>query len=122
MAGADFGGIMRMTDSLGAVVSLRGTFTVSPNAVSAEALTNQDGSVDRVVTPTHPQAEITIADKGVDLVALFEGPRRNVSIIEATNSRVHMFTAAFMVGRPAVNALTGEVTGITIAAESYRKV
>lgn len=122
MSGADFGGVMRMTDSAGATVALRGAFTISPTATSAEAITNQDGTVDRVVTPMHPQAEITIADKGVDLVALFDGARRNVSIVEDANGRVHLFTAAFMVGRPSVNALNGEVTGLTIAAAAYRKV
>lgn len=122
MSGQDFGGVMRLTDSAGATVALRGTFTISPSATSAEAITNQDGSVDRIISPVHPAAEITIADKGVDIVALFDGARRNVTIVEQTTGRLHMFTGAFMIGRPQVNALTGEVTGLTIAAASYRRV
>lgn len=122
MNGADFGGVIRLTDSLGATLSLRGTLNVMPNRSANEAMTNQDGSVDRIMTPAHPQAEITVAAKGVDLVTFFDGPRRNVTIVEASTGRIHLFTAAFMTGRPTVNALNGEVTGIIIAAESYRPV
>lgn len=122
MSGKDFGGVMRLTDSLGAVLSLRGMLNISPNKSANEAVTNQDASVDRIMTPAHPQAEITVANKGADLVAFFDGPRRNVTIVEETTGRIHMFTNAFMVGRPSVNALNGEVTGITIAAADYRPV
>lgn len=122
MSGADFGGIMRLTDSAGATVALRGNVTINPNRSANEAVTNQDGSPDRVMTPAHPSAEISVADKGVDLVAFFDGARRNFTLVEESTGRIHMFTDAFMIGRPSVNALNGEVTGLTIAATSYRKV
>lgn len=122
MNGADFGGIIRLTDSLGATLSLRGALNIMPNRSSNEAITNQDGTPDRIMTPTHPQAEITVADKGVDLVTFFDGPRRNVTVVEVTTGRIHLFTNAFMIGRPSVNRLNGEVTGIVVAAETYRSV
>ncbi len=122
MAGADFGGVIRIKDSLGATVVCRGTINAMPTDNSSEAITDQDGSVDRVITPSAPEIEIVIADKGVDVVAFFNGARRNVSIIEETNNRVHMMNDAFMAGRPSINVLNGEVTGIRIVASSYRKV
>ena len=68
MAGSDFGGVIRIKDSLGASVSLRGTLNIQPTDRSAEAVTDQDGSVDRIITPTAPEVEIAIADKAVDVV------------------------------------------------------
>lgn len=121
MAGKDFGGVIRIKDSLGASVSLRGTLNISPTDRSAEAITDQDGSVDRVITPSAPEVEIAIADKGVDVVDFFQTGRRNVSIVEETNGRIHLVNDAFMAGRPQVNQLTGEVTGIRIVGSSYRR-
>lgn len=121
MAGKDFGGVIRIKDSLGASVSLRGTLNISPTDRSAEAITDQDGSVDRVITPSAPEVEIAIADKGVDVVDFFQTGRRNVSIVEETNGRIHLVNDAFMAGRPQTNQLTGEVTGIRIVGSSYRR-
>ncbi len=121
MAGSDFGGVIRIKDSLGASVSLRGTLNIQPTDRSAEAVTDQDGSVDRIITPTAPEVEIAIADKAVDVVEFFNGPRRNVSIVEETNGRIHLVNDAFLAGRPQTNQLTGEVTGLRIVGSSYRR-
>lgn len=122
MAGNDFGGTMRFRDSAGRSLSLRGTFTVYPSRVSVEGMTDQDGSADRIVTPTSPRADIVFADKGVDLAALMGDGRRDVSIVEDFTGVVHNFLDAFYTGEPASNRLNGEVTGVGIMAEAYRKL
>ncbi|QKV20242.1 hypothetical protein [Oricola thermophila] len=122
MAGKDFGGVMKFRDSAGRNVSLRGTFTVYPSTASIEGMTNQDGSADRVATPTSPRCEIAFADKNVDLAALMGDERRDISITEEFTGVIHQFTRAFYTGEPAANRLTGEVTGVGIMAEAYRKI
>lgn len=122
MAGKDFGGVMKFRDSSGRNLSLRGTFTAYPSRSSVEGVVNQDASADRVVTPAAPRAEITFADKGVDLSALMGDARRDVTIVEEFTGTVHLFTQAFYTGEPSSNRLNGEVTGVGIMAESYRKI
>lgn len=122
MAGKDFGGIMRFRDSSGRNVSLRGTFTVYPSTRSVEGLTNQDGSADRVMTPTSPRAEIAFADKAIDLAAIMGDQRRDVTITEEHTGVSHLFTQAFYTGDPASNRMNGEVTGVGIMAEAYRRL
>lgn len=122
MAGKDFGGVMYLRDSNGANLSIRGNFSVMPGNLSSEVVVNQDASVDRTFTPEAPSAEVTIADKNVDVQALIGLPRRNITITEQTTEVQHLFTSAFFTGRPTTNRLNGEVSGLTIAAEAYRRI
>lgn len=122
MAGKDFGGVMKFRDSSGRNVSLRGAFTCYPSRSTVEGLVNQDGSPDRVATPAAPRAEITFADKGIDLASMMGDARRDVTITEEFTGAIHLFTQAFYTGDPASNRLNGEVTGVGIMAESYRKI
>lgn len=121
MSGKDFGGRMRVRISSGVLLSMRGTFNLMPTNASAEGVTNQDGSLDRVMTPVAYRAELAIVDKDVDLDALINGPRLNYTIEEDHTGVTHYFTNAFMTGQPSVNRLTGEVTGIALETDSYRK-
>jgi hypothetical protein len=121
MAGNDFGGRMSVRLSSGATLPLRGTFTVMGSDQSNEAVTNQDNSVDRVGTPVSPSAEVTFADSGVDYGALMKAPRQNIVITEEFTGVTHHFINAFMTGRNSNNRISGEVSGLTIVAETYRK-
>jgi cytolysin (calcineurin-like family phosphatase) len=122
MAGKDFGGVMKFRDSSGRNVTLRGNFNVFPATSTIEGVVNQDGSPDRVATPAAPRAEITFADKGIDLAGMMGDARRDVTIVEEFTGVVHLFTQAFYTGEPASNRLNGEVTGVGIMAEAYRKM
>lgn len=121
MSGKDFGGRMTVVASSGERISMRGTFNLMPTNASAEGVTNQDGSLDRVMTPTSFRAELAVVDKNVDFNAMISGPRRNFTIVEDHTGVTHYFTDAFMTGQPSVNRLTGEVTGIALETDSYRK-
>jgi hypothetical protein len=122
MAGKDFGGTMTFRDSSGRNVSLRGTFTVYPGRFSIEGVTNQDGSADRVATPVSPRAEIVFADKNIDLASLMGDQRRDMTISEEFTGVQHLYTEAFYTGEVASNRVNGEVTGVGIMAEAYRKL
>lgn len=118
--GKDFGGRITVRLSTGQALSLRGTMNMNPSRQSNEAITNQDGSVDRVGTPQPARAEFTFADnKGIDLEALMKSDRFNITFDEEFGKRTHYFTDVFVVGDPQVNRMNGEVSGISIASENY---
>lgn len=121
MGKKDFGGVIRMRLSTGEIIPLRGTLNMSTSGIASEPVTNQDGSVDRTMTPTARRAEITFADRGLDHNKMMQSDRFNVTFIEESTGVTHYFTRAFLVGDPVKNRITGEVTGISIAAEAYRK-
>lgn len=122
MAGRDYGGRMRITGSTGYALSPRGTINVSAAYTSNEAITNQDGRVDRVVTPSAPTAEVGFADDGHDFDAMLNADRHNITIVEEKTGVTHLFTNAFWTGRPSSNRLNGEVTQLGIVAEFYRRI
>jgi hypothetical protein len=67
------------------------------------------------------KAEISFADRGLNLDKLMRSNRFNITIDEDSNEVTHYFTRAFLVGDPQINRVTGEVTGISIAAEAYNR-
>ncbi|AYM13067.1 hypothetical protein G6L58_17280 [Agrobacterium tumefaciens] len=122
MAGNDFGGRMTVRLANGALLALRGNFTVLSAGQSNEAVTNQDGSTDRVGTPTAPRAEVTFKDASdVDFNALMTAARQNFTIQEEFTGVTHHYFNAFFSGEPSSNRLNGELSGLQIVAEAYRR-
>ncbi len=121
MAGKDFGGRITLRFSTGETFSLRGTLNLNPSGYSIEAVANQDGSVDRQATVQPRRFELNFADRGLDYDALMRAGRFNVTFAEEFSGVTHYYTDAFLVGDPQINRQTGEVTGITGAAEKYSR-
>lgn len=121
MAGKDFGGRMSVRLADGRRLPLRGTFSVMRGRQSNEALTNQDGSTDRIGTPTSPRANVSFADPGIDLDALMTAPRQDIVISEEFTGVQHHYIGAFFTGDSDNNRMNGEVTGLTIVGEDYRR-
>lgn len=121
MAGKDFGGRMSVRLSDGSTLPLRGNFTLMDSDQSNEAMTNQDNSVDRIGTPVSPSAEVTFSDSGVETTALMKAARQNFVVTEDFTGVTHHFINAFFTGRASKNRMTGEVSGLVITAETYRK-
>lgn len=122
MAGKDFGGIMRVSTSRGYNFSLRGNLKINKARSSNDAVTNQDGSVDRTMTPKAPSAEITFRDDDFDFDAILSGDRENITIVEEQTGKTHLFTGAFWTGGPSVNRMNGEVDSMGIVCESYQQI
>lgn len=120
MKGNDFGGRMSVRLSGGGFLSLRGTFSVQRGRQSNEAITNQDGSTDRIGTPTSPRANVVFADSGIDFDALMTAPRQNIVITEEFTGVTHHYISAFFTGDSDNNRINGEVSGLTIVAADYR--
>lgn len=121
MGNKDFGGVIRIRTSRGVSFSGRGTMNMNTSGVSVEPVTNQDGSLDRTSTPRHRGVDFNFADRGLDHDAMMKGERMDVTFIEEHTGVTHYFTDGFLAGDPVKNRLTGEVTGISLAAETYRK-
>ncbi|WP_414901184.1 hypothetical protein [Rhizobium cremeum] len=120
MKGNDFGGRMSVRLSGGGFLSLRGTFSVQRGRQSNEAITNQDGSTDRIGTPTSPRANVVFADSGIDFDALMTAPRQNIVVTEEFTGVTHHYISAFFAGDSDNNRINGEVSGLTIVAADYR--
>ncbi|MGG7581029.1 phage tail tube protein [Rhizobium sp. Nf11,1] len=119
--GKDFGGRMLVRLSDGTTMSMRGTFSVNTAGQSNEAVTNQDGSSDRIGTPMPYRASATFRDDNADLGALMRSPRLNVTIFEEFSGVTHYFTNAFFTGDPESNRLNGELTNLTVNSEQYNR-
>lgn len=121
MSKNDFGGKITLRTSNGERVSLRGTLTIDSTTVSIEAITNQDGSGDRIATVKMPTAEFSFADRGLDYDTLLKAPRQNFTFEEEFSDVTYFFTEGFFTGSPQSNRMNGEVTGIGITAEKIRR-
>ncbi|MDD1499806.1 phage tail tube protein [Agrobacterium sp. CNPSo 3708] len=118
----DFGGRMTLRFSNSTLISLRSTVTMSPGRNSVEAIANQDGSVDRAGTVKPGTCEISFAAADDhDYDALISGNRFNATLIEEFGGRTHYFTNAFLSGEASINRMNGEVTGLSLTFEGYRK-
>lgn len=118
---AKFGGRMTMRLSSGELFSLRGTLNIMPGGQSNEAITNQDGSLSMSATLMPYRFEINFEDRGLDYAVLMRRDGFNVTFAEELSGVTHYFTNAMMTGEPSVNRITGEVTGLTGAAEAYTR-
>jgi hypothetical protein len=123
---ADFGGEMRFTWNSTPLV-VRAKFTSDPVDVEIDGGANQDGSIYRTVKPIGYMAEPTFEDTpagvatNLDWRAIMRGGPYNLALVEDHTKRLHTWTEASFEGKPTVDHMTGEVTGIKIRARSYRK-
>ncbi|MFG1332022.1 phage tail tube protein [Xanthobacter autotrophicus] len=97
--------------------------TIDPTNMEVEAMVNQDASAARIVHPRLYGAEFTLRNTcGLVWSAVVAKCRMNVTIVEEDNGRQHLFTGAFIVGRPKLNLTNGEVSGLSIASASYKAI
>lgn len=119
---AKFGGEMRFTID-GDPIVLRGTFNTMPSNLENEGINNQDGSVSIASAPRGFGAEVSFEDNdALDWNAIMRGGPYDFTVVEEHTNRIHMWTEAHFTGRPQVNRLNGEVTGLSILSRAYRSV
>jgi hypothetical protein len=93
---------------------------LSPAVFDVSAKANQDGSGAYEMKPELVGAEIEFRNTGDtdwSSITLLTG---NVTIVEETNGRTHLFTGTRLVGKPDVNLSTGAVAGLKIAGGTYQ--
>jgi hypothetical protein len=111
----------------GRVYSGRGEATINPSRVGITAEANSDGTAYRTIQAKLATLELAF-DRGIDLgwdeAMLLQ--EVNVTFVETDKTgrrKTHLFTRGSFVGDgAAINTSTGEVTGISIATDSYQAV
>jgi hypothetical protein len=111
----------------GRVYSGRGEATINPSRVGITAEANSDGTGYRTIQARLATLELAF-DRGIGLkwdeAMLLQ--EINVTFVETDTTggpKTHLFTRASFVGDGAgINTATGEVSGISIATDSYQAV
>ena len=96
-----------------------GEVEIEETNFEAEAVVNQDGSVQRTVKPKPYKIKLTLRDKrGVNesiMRAVYNAESLDVSAYEREMGRRVIMTGSFATGTPSRNTATGEISGIEIA-------
>lgn len=112
----------------GIAYSARGVITLNASNINVSAGANQDGSVYRTVAPKPRTAELTF-DRFVDIDGeplrwaenLMEQENLPITFVEQDGQRLtHILTGGFFTGEPTMDTSTGEVSGLGLAADSYK--
>lgn len=113
----------------GVAYSARGVITLNPSNMNVSAGVNQDGSLYRTVAPKARTAEITF-DRFVDndgvplkwaenIMALVN---LGITFVEQDGGLTHILSGGFFTGEPTMDTSTGEISGLGLAAESYKTI
>jgi len=115
----------RITITIGATrYSPRGKATIYPAQVKHDMQVNHDGTVSRTTAPMAARAELTFdrGDGRFKWDAAFIQNFVDISLRETDVGVLHMWTGASLIGEPAIDSETGEVTGLSIASDAYQQV
>jgi hypothetical protein len=120
---ADFGGEMRFNVEGIGQIRMRGEFDLDPSNVSVAKVTNLDNTNSRQFKPSAFGCSLkSLEDSvGMDWSAVMRMPKQKMTIVEELTGVLHVFGSAFFEGEPSIDRSTGEVTGLKIAADTYRK-
>lgn len=107
----------------------RGVITLNPSNINVSAGVNQDGTVYRTVAPKARTAELTF-DRFVDNEGLPLKWAENImmldnlgiTFVETDGGLTHILTGGFFTGEPTTDTSNGEVSGLGLAAESYKTI
>jgi hypothetical protein len=115
------GGRVRITID-GVSYSARNATNIKPAQIQNQVYTNHDGAVSFGTMAQPATAELTfdVGPRDIDRFdAAFMRNFHNVTILEIDRGLLHQFTNAKVVGEPSINTETGEVSGLSIATDSY---
>lgn len=100
-----------------------GDVEIEPTGIAPEEVTNQDGTVQRTVTPKPYRFKLKIRDSnGLDIEALYAAAGFDATVEEIDMQRNVLMTNAFCVGAPNRNTQNGEITEITVVSHQYKVV
>jgi hypothetical protein len=115
-----FGGLVTFQFGSLVIPPSDGQFVLDPSLFTVAVKTNQDGSAAYELTPKQPGCDIKLRNVGdVDWQAILL-QIGNVTIVEETNGRTHLFTGTRLTGTARVNISTGEVDGLKVEGGSYQ--
>ncbi len=118
--GNTFGGVMSFKLSNGTQMRIRGDFTERPSNITAATVTNQDGSIDKTLTPRPYGFGATFVDEGQDFDALLLETGINATIVEENTGKTRLYSGGQFSGEPEISRADGAVTGLTFDAPQRR--
>ncbi len=92
------------------------------SSIEAESVTNQDGTIGRSVKPKPFKAEVTYRFGPGFNIDLLMGASFDWTMIERDTGRSVLLTNAFHEGTPKRNTVNGEVSGLTVVSDQWRRV
>ncbi|GJE27948.1 phage tail tube protein [Methylobacterium organophilum] len=117
-----FGGRITITAGSEKLVA-RGEITldISDREVSAES--NQDGSTyyTTKMMPVGGDCSFTETCSG-SWPDRMKNCKVNITIVEEDHGRQHLFTGTRLIGRPKYNTSTGEISNVTWAGGTYKRI
>lgn len=113
----------------GVAYSARGVIKLDPSNISVSSGVNQDGSLYRLVAPKARKAELTF-DRFVNVnglplrwdETLMQLTDLAITFVEQDGRQTHMLTGGFFEGNPTQDLSTGEIDGLSLAADSYKSI
>jgi hypothetical protein len=115
------GGRTRVTID-GVNYSPRSAPNIKPTRLQNQVFTNHDSTVafGTMAQPATAEFTFDVGPKDIDRFGeAFMRDFHNVTILEIDRGVLHQFSNAKVVGEPSVNTETGEVSGLSIATDSY---
>ncbi|KFC63978.1 hypothetical protein FG93_05488 [Bosea sp. LC85] len=121
---SDFGGLIKFRLPTGQNLSVRGSLTYNPHNLSAEAVANHDGSIDRTFSPQGYRFGVALKGKDtegnpIDWAAIFKLDKVDFTFLHDTEKVDRTYTRASVIGDPQVDGLTGEASGVSGVSEGY---
>ncbi len=116
MSGPNAGGFVELTIN-GVPYSAAGDIEIEESNIEAEAVTNQDGTVQRTIKPKPYKLMVTIRDRqgAASIIrAINEAEVIDVSGREKHMGRTVLMTGAFATGTHKRNTATGEIDGFEL--------
>lgn len=105
----------------------RGVITLNPSNINVSAGANQDGTVFRTVAPKPRTVEMTF-DRFIDNEGqplkwaenIMELDNLGITFVETDGKVTHVLSGGFFTGEPQHDTSTGEISGLGLAAETYK--
>lgn len=102
----------------------KGTVTVRPTLISRDAEAGSNGKMVGTIKPELAEADIVLANLcDADPIEFFDpNCDANYTFYEKDRGIRHLYTGAMVTGRPEIDTLTGEVSGMTVKSDKYAKL
>lgn len=111
----DFGGEIRINLSTGVSLTLRGTLTETLSGASRTVNRNLDGSTSGQVSLKPYKFDLSLEyNEGIDYDALALAKAISVEIVKTTQGEIVNLSDVMFSGEPSFDAMTGEVSGLSI--------
>ncbi len=89
--------------------------------IEAEVVDNQDGTIGRSVKSSHYEVDLKFRHKPGFSLEQIMNATIDFSMVERDTGQTVIMTGAFLVGKPKRNTVTGEISGLKLAADNQRR-